>query len=114
MKKTKAVVLLMRLPFLTVTLGGVALGTGFARWETGAWDPLIAALAFLGAAFIHAATNVVNDYYDYKAGTDAANRSGTSPFSGGSGMVLGATSSRAWPWPSPSSWPGRGRASDSI
>jgi 1,4-dihydroxy-2-naphthoate octaprenyltransferase len=89
MKKTKAVVLLMRLPFLTVTLGGVALGTGFARWETGAWDPLIAALAFLGAAFIHAATNVVNDYYDYKAGTDAANRSGTSPFSGGSGMVLG-------------------------
>ena len=88
MNKAKAVVLLMRLPFLTVTLGGVALGTAFARWETGAWDPLVAGLALLGAGLIHAATNVVNDYYDFKSGTDAANRSGTSPFSGGSGMVL--------------------------
>jgi len=88
MNKAKALFLLTRAPFLTVTLGGVLLGTGYARWETGAWHPGRALLALVGACFIHAATNVLNDWNDYRSGTDAANKSGTSPFSGGSGMVL--------------------------
>ncbi len=88
MNKAKAIWLLMRAPFLTVTFGGVLLGTGYARWETGAWHPGRALLALLGGCVIHAATNVLNDYNDYRSGTDAANQSGTSPFSGGSGMVL--------------------------
>ncbi len=45
-------------------------------------------LALLGSIFFHIATNVANDYFDFKSGNDAANLSGTSPFSGGSRMIL--------------------------
>ncbi len=89
MNKAKAILILLRLPFLTVTLGGVAAGTAFAKWETGSFDLVRFLLALFGAACLHIATNVANDYFDFKAGTDAANRSGTSPFSGGSGILLG-------------------------
>jgi 1,4-dihydroxy-2-naphthoate octaprenyltransferase len=89
MTKAKAILLLLRLPFLTVTLGGVAAGTAFAKWETGRFDPGRFLLALFGAACLHIATNVANDYFDFKSGVDAANRSGTSPFSGGSGVLVG-------------------------
>jgi len=88
MSQGKPIVMLLRLPFLTVTLGGVLLGTSFATYETGHFHLLNFVLALLGSCFFHIATNVANDYFDYKSGNDAANRSGTSPFSGGSRMVL--------------------------
>ncbi len=89
MKKSKAIGLLLRAPFLTVTLGGVAVGAAYAKWETGHFDLARFLLALFGAACLHIATNVANDFFDYRSGTDAANLSGTSPFSGGSGMILG-------------------------
>jgi len=88
MSQGKSIVMLLRLPFLTVTLGGVLLGTAFATYETGNFRLLNFVLALLGSCFFHIATNVANDYFDFKSGNDAANRSGTSPFSGGSRMVL--------------------------
>ncbi len=86
--KAKALVLLTRAPFLTVTIGGVLIGAGYAHFETGVFHAGRFFLALLGACLIHGAINVLNDYNDYRTGTDAANKSGTSPFSGGSGMVL--------------------------
>jgi 1,4-dihydroxy-2-naphthoate octaprenyltransferase len=88
MNKIKAIGVLLRAPFLTVTLGAVLIGTAFAKWETGAVDWGLFLITLFGASCLHIATNVANDYFDHKAGTDALNRSGTSPFSGGSGMVL--------------------------
>lgn len=88
MKKSKAIILLLRLPFLTVTAGAVFLGTAFAWWHSGKFDLLTFVLAFLGACFFHLACNVANDYFDYRSGTDARNRSATAPFSGGSRMIL--------------------------
>ena len=88
MSQGKSIVMLLRLPFLTVTLGGVLSGTAFATYETGNFHLLNFVLALLGSCFFHIATNVANDYFDFKSGNDAANRSGTSPFSGGSRMVL--------------------------
>ena len=41
MKKSKAVILLLRLPFLTVTIGAVLLGTAFAWKETGKFNLLM-------------------------------------------------------------------------
>jgi len=88
MKKSKAVLLLLRLPFLTVTLGAVFVGTAFAWWETRSFYPWLFFLTVLGTSFLHIACNVANDYFDYKSGTDARNRNATPPFSGGSRMVL--------------------------
>ena len=88
MKKSKAILLLLRLPFLTVTAGAVFLGTAFAWWKTGQFDPLLFILVFFGACFLHISCNVANDYFDFKSGNDASNKNALVPFSGGSRMVL--------------------------
>jgi 1,4-dihydroxy-2-naphthoate octaprenyltransferase len=80
--------MLLRLPFMTVTIGAVLLGSAFATWSTGRFHLGFFILALLGACFFHIATNVANDYFDFKSGNDAANTSGTAPFSGGSRMLL--------------------------
>jgi len=88
MEKGKAIMILLRLPFLTVTIGAVLLGSFYAYWENGSFNLFHFVLTILGAAFMHIATNVANDYFDFKSGNDAANISGMAPFSGGSRMVL--------------------------
>ena len=88
MKKSKAIVLLLRLPFLVVTLGSVFVGTAFAWWYARQFDLVLFLLTMIGACFLHLACNVANDYFDYKSGTDAANVYAVAPFSGGSRMVL--------------------------
>ncbi len=88
MKKSKAITMLLRLPFMTVTIGAVLLGSAFATWSTGHFHLVRFILTLLGACFFHIATNVANDYFDFKSGADAANISGTVPFSGGSRMLL--------------------------
>ncbi len=80
--------MLLRLPFMTVTIGAILLGSFFAYHETGSFNVLHFVLALLGSCFFHIATNVANDYFDFKSGNDAANISATTPFSGGSRMVL--------------------------
>ena len=88
MKKSKAIMMLLRLPFMTVTIGAVLLGSAFATWTTGRFHPVHFILTLLGACFFHIATNVANDYFDFRSGADAANTSGTVPFSGGSRMLI--------------------------
>jgi 1,4-dihydroxy-2-naphthoate octaprenyltransferase len=88
MKKSKAILLLLRLPFLTVSLGAVLLGTAFAWWQTRNFEPALFFLTLAGACALHLACNVANDYFDFKSGNDASNRSGLVPFSGGSRMIL--------------------------
>ena len=88
MSEGKAIMALLRLPFMTVTVGGVLLGTAYGYYVSGQFHVLNFVLALLGSCFFHIATNVANDYFDFKSGNDAANLSGTSPFSGGSRMIL--------------------------
>ncbi len=88
MSKTKAILLLLRLPFLTVTFGAVFAGTAFAWWDAQRFDLGLFVLTLLGASFYHIACNVANDYFDFKSGNDASNVNATAPFSGGSRMVL--------------------------
>jgi len=73
---------------MTVTIGAILLGSFFAYHETGSFNILYFVLALLGSCFFHIATNVANDYFDFKSGNDAANLSATSPFSGGSRMIV--------------------------
>lgn len=88
MKKWKSIVLLLRLPFLTVTLGSVFLGTSFAWWESRKFDLVLFLSALFGACFLHLACNVINDYFDFKSGNDASNRNALVPFSGGSRILV--------------------------
>ena len=88
MKKSKAILLLLRLPFMTVSAGAVFLGTAFAWWGTGQFNLLHFILVFLGACFLHISCNVANDYFDFRSGNDASNKNALIPFSGGSRMVL--------------------------
>jgi len=88
MKKSKAILLLLRLPFLVVTAGAVFVGTAFAWWETSQFNLGLFLLTFLGACFLHISCNVANDYFDFKSGNDALNKNALVPFSGGSRMVL--------------------------
>jgi len=88
MKKSKAIFLLLRLPFLTVTIGAVLVGTAFAWWSMQQFNLLYFLMALFGACFMHIACNVANDYFDFKSGNDALNKNAVPPFSGGSRMVL--------------------------
>ena len=88
MKKSKAILLLLRLPFLVVTAGAVFVGTAFAWWQAGQFNLALFLLTFFGACFLHISCNVANDYFDFKSGNDAANKNALVPFSGGSRMVL--------------------------
>jgi len=88
MKKSKAILLLLRLPFLTVTIGGVLLGTAFASWKDNEFDLVRFLLVLIGACFFHIACNVANDYFDFRSGNDALNINALVPFSGGSRMIL--------------------------
>jgi len=74
-----------RLPFLTATLVPVLLGVAVAARE-GSWSLGLAALTFLGGAFVHLGLNVSNDVFDTLSGADAANTTPTQ-FSGGSRVI---------------------------
>ena len=53
MKKSKAILLLLRLPFLTVTIGAVFLGTAFAVWKNGEFDLVRFLLVLIGSCFFN-------------------------------------------------------------
>lgn len=85
--KLKIWLLELRAPFFTASLVPTVLGAAIA-WESEAvFEPLLFVLTLLGVVFAHAGTNVVNDYFDYKNGTDLANKNRT-PFNGGSPFLI--------------------------
>ena len=76
----------MRVPFFTATVIPVLLGY-LLSWHDGSrfvWQRF--ALTLFGAIFIHAGTNLANDYFDHLTGCDEANPTPT-PFSGGSRVI---------------------------
>lgn len=60
---------------LGAAVAPVVVGTGMAV-EAGAWHPLSALLALLGAVLIQIGVNFHNDYSDYLQGTDTEDRVG--------------------------------------
>ena len=80
----------VRPPFFTATIVPTVFGAVFAWHETSSFDTLLFVLTLTGVLFLHAGTNVVNDYFDYRSGTDRINRN-KSPFNGGSPFVVEGT-----------------------
>ena len=76
-----------RPPFLSVTLFGclIGLGTAFASGHAIHWVTAVLTVVF--GLLAHAGINVLNDYYDARNGTDAANTERLYPFTGGSRFI---------------------------
>ena len=78
----------MRVPFLQATFVPVILG-GVVAWEIEgkfSWTTFL--LTLLGASLIQIASNMFNDYFDFKSGNDLQVRH-KNPFAGG-GRILTA------------------------
>jgi 1,4-dihydroxy-2-naphthoate octaprenyltransferase len=76
-----------RPPFLTVTLVGCLIGLATAWHDHVALDFATAAVTIVFAVVAQAGANVLNDYYDARNGTDAANVDRVYPFTGGSRFI---------------------------
>ena len=76
-----------RLPFVSVSVMGVIVGTAVAFYQfsfMNSWINFV--LTFLGIAFFHISIDLLNDFSDHKSGLDEINIQQT-PFSGGSRII---------------------------
>jgi len=76
-----------RPPFITASVLPVIAGLGLAWGMQGTLNFYLAALTILNIIFIHSGANVLNDYFDARNGSDAANTDRIFPFSGGSRFI---------------------------
>ncbi|MEK6649892.1 MAG: UbiA family prenyltransferase [Bacteroidota bacterium] len=86
-----------RAPFLTAALMPLFIGGAYAAAMLGEapFPALNFTLTAIGVALLHLASNVYNDYFDWKDGTDQANASYFLKYSGGSRAIeLGLTDLR--------------------
>ncbi len=77
----------LRAPFFIAVIVPVFLGAGLAAHLYGTFDLPLFTLTLLGVIAVHAGSNVINDYFDYRSGTDVVNRN-KSPFNGGSPFLI--------------------------
>lgn len=77
----------LRAPFLTGTIVPIVLGTVIAWTQNNMFNALYFVIALMGGIFVHLGANVVNDYFDYKSGTDTLNKEFVRPFTGGSRAI---------------------------
>lgn len=73
--------------FLPAVLIPVGLGASTAWLNTGALSFTKLALSLLAAVCYHTGMNVLNDYFDYRNGTDNINKKALTPFTGGSRFI---------------------------
>lgn len=83
----KLVLVATRPAFLTASLLPVLVGTAWGARAAGTVDPVSLAAALLATALVHLASNVYNDVSDEVLGTDRANTTRISPFTGGSRVI---------------------------
>jgi len=78
----------LRVPFFTASFVPVILGAVIAWHETASFDLFYFTLTLIGVLALHAATNTLNDYFDYRSGNDLVNREANRPFDGGSPFLV--------------------------
>ncbi len=79
-----------RMPFLSAVIAPAFVAGAFAYHyglTSGAFSTSLFVLTVIGLALLHLASNVFNDYFDVKDGTDAANDSYFTQFTGGSRAI---------------------------
>ena len=76
-----------RPPFILASVIPIFLGLGYCVYEGHAIHWLNAVLTLFAGVLLHAAINVLNDYYDALNGTDDLNQERVFPFTGGSRFI---------------------------
>ena len=76
-----------RPPFILAAVVPIFLGLGYSVYEGHAINWINAVLTLLAGVLLHAAINVLNDYYDALNGTDDLNQERVYPFTGGSRFI---------------------------
>jgi 1,4-dihydroxy-2-naphthoate octaprenyltransferase len=76
----------LRAPFFQAVIVPLLLGTAVAWYQTDRFDWRYFLAALFGVVFVHAGTNLINDYFDHRTGADELNRQHTR-FSGGSRII---------------------------
>jgi 1,4-dihydroxy-2-naphthoate octaprenyltransferase len=80
-------ILELRAPFFTAAVLPVIIGAAFVYWAYGAFDLVLTLVTIAGTVSLHAGTNMINDYFDFKSEDDIRNRART-PFNGGSPFLV--------------------------
>jgi 1,4-dihydroxy-2-naphthoate polyprenyltransferase len=70
---------------MLASLIAVASGLSIAFWKHGVFNFTYAALTFAGVICLHASVDLLNDYWDYKRGTDIIAK--RTKYSGGTGVL---------------------------
>jgi len=76
-----------RPPFILATVMPIFLGLGYSIYDGHPINWVNAILTLLAGVLLHAAINVLNDYYDSLNGTDDLNEERVFPFTGGSRFI---------------------------
>ncbi len=76
-----------RAQFFTASIMPVLATAALVHWRRQPIDGGELALVLLGIVLLHAAANLLNDYFDHLWGADIANRQFISPFTGGSRVI---------------------------
>lgn len=84
-----------RAPFFTGALAPMLVGTALAFYHSGQVNWQYAVLGTVSLVLLQASANLANDFFDHLSGTDPANASFASPFTGGS-RVIQTGEARAW------------------
>src|SRR3972149_7377078 len=87
MVRLKTLFLATRPQFLPAIAVPVGLGAAVAWRFWGVFSPAFFAVSLFAALCYHAGMNVLNDYYDFRNGADALNKSPLTPFAGGSKFI---------------------------
>jgi 1,4-dihydroxy-2-naphthoate polyprenyltransferase len=75
----------LRAPFFTGTLGPIAFGAAYARFQGVTFDAKLFAVTLAGGLLTHAGLNMANDYFDHRSGDDDLTLA--TPVSGGSKVI---------------------------
>lgn len=75
----------IRIRFLLASVIAVSNGISISFWKYGTFNLSYAALTFVGVICLHASVDLLNDYWDYKRGTDKITK--RTKFSGGTGVL---------------------------
>lgn len=88
--KVMAWLVIMRAPFLTAAIMPVLIGGAYAALllpASGTFPVGYYLLSLIGVMLLHLASNVFNDYFDWRSGTDQANTRYFLKYSGGSRAI---------------------------
>ncbi len=82
-----------RAPFFTASIIPILLGAALAWNMTGLLNIPFLILTLIGGVFLHAGTNMLNDYFDHTSRNDELNKHGFIPLFGGSRIIQTGTMS---------------------